>query len=96
MCRLNAVENANAFSYPTAAAIVPTFWCVDSSNTAARPSITLLWPSAPGAGYALIVDGTGRAVDRDGEASLAIAPTRAVLHRTPEGDPASPSCVTLL
>jgi pyridoxamine 5'-phosphate oxidase-like protein len=64
-----------------------------SSNVATRPNVTLLWPARPGEGYSLIVDGTARPAP---EERLTIAPTGAVLHRTPEGDPSAPSCVTVL
>jgi len=56
------------------------------ANAAARPAVTLVWP--PRAGYALIVDGRMEAGR--------IAPARAVLHRTPDGDPSAPNCVTVL
>jgi hypothetical protein len=64
-------------------------------NVEKRPEVTLLWPAHPGSGYGLIVDGTAAPI-RDAEPALAIAPTSAVLHRTPEGDLSSPSCITLL
>ena len=67
-----------------------------AANAGVHPSVTLLWPALPGSGYALIVDGPARTFDGRDEAALAITPTRAVLHRTPEGDPAAPSCVTVL
>lgn len=61
-----------------------------ASNAATRPQVSLLWsPSEPG-GYSLIVDGTASA-GSDGR--IALAPTRAVLHRpaaTP--DAAKPGC----
>ena len=68
------------------------------TNVSVRPDVALLWPASPGAPYALIVDGTARVrVEPTGaEATLAIAPTAAVLHRTPEGDPAEPSCIRVL
>ena len=63
-----------------------------SANVEAHPHVTLLWAAPPGEGYCLIVDGAAR-VDGDG---LAIEPIGAVLHRTPEGDPSTPSCIRLL
>jgi hypothetical protein len=67
-------------------------------NASARPDVTLLWPAAPGGPYGLIVDGTARvrAQSTKAEVALAIKPTAAVLHRTPEGDPSAPSCITVL
>jgi hypothetical protein len=67
-----------------------------SSNIAVNPGVTLLWPPGTGGTYGLIVDGQARLVDVDGEAKLAISPSAAVLHRTPAGDPDSPSCITVL
>ena len=69
-----------------------------SRNASARPDVTLLWPAAPGGAYGLIVDGTARvrAPSTDAEMTLAVKPTAAVLHRTPEGDPSAPSCITVL
>jgi hypothetical protein len=67
-----------------------------SANVATNPTVTLLWPPGTGGAYGLIVDGHARVVELAGEAKLAITPTAAVLHRTPAGDPDSPSCVTVL
>jgi hypothetical protein len=53
-------------------------------NLAAHPSVTLVWPPADPSD-SLIVDGVGSM--RDDE--LAVAPTRAVLHR-----PARPQTIT--
>jgi hypothetical protein len=66
-------------------------------NVVARPDVTLLWPAPPGRDYALIVDGdAARGPDDESGATLAVSATAAVLHRTPLGDPASPSCVRVL
>ncbi|HEV2809364.1 MAG TPA: pyridoxamine 5'-phosphate oxidase family protein [Acidimicrobiales bacterium] len=67
-----------------------------TANVALHPDVTLIWPARPGSGYSLIVDGRARSTDGDGPSSLAIDPRKAVLHRTPEGDPSSPSCITVL
>jgi len=66
------------------------------ANLAGHPSVTLLWPAAPGAGYSLILDGQAAAHPDAAEATIVVRPTAAVLHRTPEGDPSTPSCVTVL
>lgn len=66
------------------------------ANAGERPDVTLLWPAPPGRVYGLIVDGTARPLPGAAEPSLAIAPNAAVLHRTPEGDPSQPSCITVL
>ena len=67
-----------------------------AANAAARPAVTLLWAAPAGWHYSLIVDGTARALPEPAAPSLAVTPTRAVLHRTPEGDPRAPSCITVL
>jgi len=67
------------------------------ANVAAHPSVTLVWPPADPSDYSLIVDGV--ASMRDDE--LAVAPTRAVLHRPappqapPTGDGCESDCVEL-
>lgn len=68
------------------------------ANAAAQRPVTLLWPAAPGGDYALIVDGVAQPAPDDpaGGPCVAISPTSAVLHRTPEGDSAAPSCVEVL
>ena len=62
-------------------------------NAGARPDVTVVWAAPPGAGYSFILDGIAAA---DAAGGLRITPTRAVLHRTPEGDPSAPNCVTVL
>ena len=64
-----------------------------AANAAARPGVTLLWAAPRGRHYSLIVDGTARSTTPD---TVAVTPTRAVLHRTPEGDPSAPNCITVL
>jgi hypothetical protein len=67
------------------------------ANVATNPSVTLVWPPADPSDYSLIVDGVGSM--RDDE--LAVAPTRAVLHRPappqapPTGDGCESDCVEL-
>lgn len=67
-----------------------------AANLAERPACTLLWPAAPGTGYSLLVDGEAEVLGEGDARCLAVRPTGAVLHRTPEGDPTAPSCVTVL
>lgn len=67
-----------------------------TANVEQRPDVTLLWPAPPGSGYSLIVDGRGRSMSGEGPGNLGIDPLKAVLHRTPEGDASSPSCITVL
>lgn len=58
------------------------------ANAAARPTVTLLWPPGPEAGYSLIVD--AEAAVGDGEVRL--APTSAVLHRLAGAAVDGPTC----
>ena len=63
-----------------------------AANAAAHPGVTLLWAAPAGRHYSLIVDGTARST---AAGTLAVTPTRAVLHRTPGGDPSAPNCITI-
>lgn len=47
------------------------------ANATARPSVSLLWPPGPEAGYSLIVDAEATVAD----GVVRLAPTSAVLHR---------------
>jgi predicted pyridoxine 5'-phosphate oxidase superfamily flavin-nucleotide-binding protein len=67
-----------------------------AANAAERPGVTLLWAAPAGRHYSLIVDGTARPRPEAPVPSLAVTPSRAVLHRTPEGDPSAPNCITVL
>lgn len=67
-----------------------------TANVERHPDVTLVWAAAPGTGYSLIVDGTARPLRGAGRPSLVIEPRKAVLHRTPEGDPSAPSCITVV
>jgi len=62
-----------------------------SSNIAARPVLSLLWPSTFD-DYSLIVDGTAT-VDAD---VLRVVPTRAVLHRSVAAAGDGPGCITVV
>lgn len=64
-----------------------------TSNAEAHPDVTALWAAPAGTAYSLIVD--GRAAPA-APGTLRVTPTRAVLHRTPEGDPSAPNCVTIV
>ena len=67
-----------------------------AANLAERPECTLLWPAPPSTGYSLLVDGEAEVLGQGDDRRLALRPTSAVLHRTPEGDPSAPSCVKLV
>jgi hypothetical protein len=64
----------------------PRGWA--ESEGRGRQQVTLLWPPAERLGYSLIVDGIARTMEVEGRTVLAVAPTRAVLHR--RGDPPAP------
>lgn len=66
------------------------------ANADESPSVTLLWPAPAGDPYGLIVDGEAAGADDPTDGRVAVAPTAAVLHRTPMGDPSSPSCIRIL
>ncbi|MGH3841131.1 MAG: hypothetical protein ACRDS0_06785 [Pseudonocardiaceae bacterium] len=61
-----------------------------SANLAAHPLVTVVWPPTNQSDYSLIVDGVGSMQDH----TLAITPTRAVLHRPapPQATPTRPGC----
>ncbi len=67
-----------------------------TANVERHPEVTVVWPAPAGTGYSLIVDGWAALRSEDGGARLGIEPRKAVLHRTPEGDPAEPPCITVL
>ena len=61
-----------------------------AANAGARPLVSLLWPPTEPGGYSLIVDGTAAGVSGtgNGDNSVSIQPTKAVLHRpAPPADP---------
>lgn len=69
------------------------------ANLAARPEVTLVWPPTEPDGFSLIVDGTGVLDDGgpgdggDGADMVAVAASRAVLHRpAPAAEPAPGAC----
>lgn len=59
------------------------------SNAEANPSVTLVWPPVEAGDYSLIVDGAATL----GDDSLALTPSRAVLHRSaPRPDATAGGC----
>ena len=61
------------------------------ANAERSPEVSLLWPVSGRPGFALIVNGRAE-VRVDGDtANVAVKPTDAVLHKTPEGD--GPGCM---
>jgi hypothetical protein len=65
-------------------------------NAAARPQVSLVWAPGEAGGYSLIVDATVTATALgDGDSSVTVQPTSAVLHR-PAASPDSmrPGCTS--
>jgi hypothetical protein len=71
---------------------LPSSWA--GSDTAGHREVSLLWPPADPGGYSLIVDGTATTSMGDDDTTLlAVAPTKAVLHRRgPAPTDASSAC----
>ncbi len=61
------------------------------ANASARPTVTVIWPGAPGEPYSLLVDGDAA----PGSEAVVVHPTRAVLHRVAGAPGDGPSCVRL-
>lgn len=61
------------------AAPPPKHW--DTVGATVGRHVTVLWPPNKPGGYSLIVDGTATAVETAGTPALAVAISRAVLHR---------------
>jgi len=69
-----------------------------AANVERSPEVSLLWPQAGRDGYALIIDGAAEvrpAAEGDG-ATVAVKPTGAVLHKTPDAEGDGPGCVPVL
>jgi hypothetical protein len=76
----------------------PRGWA--ASEALGRQQVTLLWPPAKPAGYSLIVDGTAKSIEDEGQTVVAVVPTRAVLHRRGEatsstGASCQSDCITI-
>jgi Pyridoxamine 5'-phosphate oxidase len=64
-----------------------------SANAERGPEVSLLWPVSGRDGFALFVNGRAE-VRIDGDsATVAVKPTSAVLHKTPEGAGHEPGCI---
>jgi len=65
-------------------------------NAAARPQVSLVWAPAEAGGYSLIVDATVTATALgDGDSSVTVRPTGAVLHRPAASpDATRPGCTS--
>jgi hypothetical protein len=66
------------------------------ANAEGSPEVSLLWPVSGRAGFTLFVNGRAE-VRADGDTKkVALKPTSAVLHKTPEGEANAPGCVRVL
>jgi hypothetical protein len=66
-----------------------------TANAERSPEVSLLWPVSGRDGFALIIDGRAE-VRIDGEAAtVAVKPTGAVLHKTPEAAGDEPGCIPI-
>ncbi|MCA1843208.1 MAG: pyridoxamine 5'-phosphate oxidase family protein [Actinobacteria bacterium] len=65
-------------------------------NAERSPEVSLLWPVSGREGFTLFVNGQAE-MRVDGDAKkVAVKPTSAVLHKTPEGEAQAPGCVRVL
>ena len=65
------------------------------ANAERSPEVSLLWPQSGRAGFTLFVNGRAE-VRIDGDsATVAVKPTDAVLHKTPEGAGDEPGCIPI-
>ena len=66
-----------------------------TANAERSSEVSLLWPTSGRDGYALFVNGRAE-VRMDGDsATVAVKPTGAVLHKTPEAADDGPGCVRI-
>jgi hypothetical protein len=67
-----------------------------AANVERSAEVSLLWPLSGRDGYALIIDGTAEIRPAGDGAAVAVKPTTAVLHKTPEAEGDGPGCVHVL
>lgn len=69
-----------------------------AANADGAPEVSLLWPLSGRDGFALFVNGATevRPAGDGGRATVAVKPTTAVLHKTPDGPADAPGCVRVL
>jgi hypothetical protein len=77
----------------------PNSWPESEANEYRQ--VSLLWPPPKPGGYSLIIDGAASTVNSHGVTLLAVAPTKAVLHRrgaaTPDnGSSCGSDCIPIL
>jgi hypothetical protein len=68
-----------------------------AANAGRSPEVSLLWPVSGRDGYALIVDGRAEVRPDGDSATVAVTPSGAVLHATPDARNAGgPGCIAVL
>jgi hypothetical protein len=66
-----------------------------AANAERSPQVSLLWPVSGRDGFALIVDGRAEVRSDGDSATVAVKPTGAVLHKTPEAPGDEPGCIPI-
>ena len=66
-----------------------------TGNAERSPEVSLLWPMSGRDGYALFVNGRAEVRINGDSAAVAVKPTGAVLHKTPEAAGDGPGCVRI-
>ena len=66
-----------------------------TANAERSPEVSLLWPMSGRDGYALFVNGRAEVRIEGDSAAVAVKPTSAVLHKTPEAVDDGPGCVPI-
>jgi len=64
-----------------------------TANAERSPDVSLLWPVSGRDGFALFVNGRAEVRIDGGSATVAVKPTSAVLHKTPQGAGDEPGCI---
>lgn len=68
-----------------------------AANAERSPDVSLLWPVSGRDGYALIVDGRAEVRHDGDQARVAVKPSGAVLHATPDArKEGGPGCIPVL
>jgi hypothetical protein len=64
-------------------------------NAERSPEVSMLWPVSGRDGFALFVNGRAAVRVNGDSAMVAVEPTSAVLHKTPEGAGDEPGCIPI-
>jgi hypothetical protein len=65
------------------------------ANAERSPGVSLFWPVSGRDGFALIVDGQAEVRINGDSTTVAVKPTSAVLHKTPEAAGDEPGCIPI-